>query len=715
MNPSKPIAIILLLLLQIVLGGCLPKTTVLTVPVETGPGKELFSKAEKLFQAKSYQKAREAYNEYITRFPDGPLAGGAFLRIGTIQEALGSHSKARDVYQRLIDAYPGSSFARDARVEILISYYNEGMYSEVIKQAADFLKGTVPRVSYLRTHLLLGDTYLAMGSPVDAVTNYVLAYKKAKDSEKKGVISRLEEAVAQLESEEFLFLLNRTEDGFPAGYLLYQLGLNHLEEEDYEDAERVLSIFIENFPGHEKSQQAQILLETISKNSVYSRYTIGCLLPFSGPYGAYGNRALKGVELALNRFSSQNVDHAIKIIFKDTGSDPDKAAEAVKELFKENVAAIIGPLVTAETAGVEAQHSGIPIITLTQKEDITQIGDYVFRNFFTPAMQVKTILSFAVESLGLKRFAILYPDENYGTTFMNLFWDEVLAHGGRIVGVESYNSTHTDFADPIKKLVGLYYEVPEDLKTEKNRAYEDENDLDLIDNFVDMDFQFAYDTDDTDPAEEPAKEPADEQTKETDQKDEEKKEPEPIIDFDAVFIPDAPTKSGLIIPQLAYYDVQDTYLFGTNLWHSDSLIEMSRQYAQGAVLTDGFFAQSDSANVKDFVKDFRKTYGEDPGFIEAVAYDTAMILFEMVSRPEIRYRSALKRGLLQLNNYEGVTGLTAFDSSGDVRKKLFLLQIKGRGFVELERHEPVNREQQSVISSPLLNDPTEFSGVNSNP
>jgi branched-chain amino acid transport system substrate-binding protein len=711
MNPTKPIAIILLLLLQIALGGCLPKTTVLTVPVEAGPGKELFSKAEKLFQAKSYQQAGEAYNEYIARFPDGPLAAGAFLKIGTIHAALGSHSKARDVYQRLIDAYPGSSFAQDARVEILISYYNEGMYSEVIVQAADFLKGTVPRVPYLRTHLLLGNTYLAMGSSVDAVTNYVLAYKKAKDSEKKGVISRLEEAVAQLDSKEFVFLLNRTEDGFPAGYLLYQLGLNHLEEEEYEDAERVLSLFIENFPGHARSQQAQSLLEAISKKSVYSRYTIGCLLPFSGRYGAYGNRALKGVELALNRFSSQNIDHGIKIIFKDTGSDPAKAAEAVKELFKENVAAIIGPLVTAATAGVEAQHNGIPIITLTQKEDITQIGDYVFRNFFTPAMQVKTILSFAVESLGLRRFAILYPDENYGKTFMNLFWDEVLAHGGRVVGVESYNSAHTDFADPIKKLVGLYYEVPEDLKAEMNQAYEDENELDLIDNFIDMDFQFTYNTNDNDQAEEPAKEPTDEQTEETDQKEEE--EPEPIIDFDAVFIPDAPTKSGLIIPQLAYYDVQDIYLFGTNLWHSDSLIEMSRKYAQGAILTDGFFAQSNASNVKDFVKDFLKTYGENPGFIEAVAYDTAMILFKMVSLPEIRYRSALKKGLMQLNNYEGVTGLTSFDSNGDVRKKLFLLQIKGRGFVELERHEPVSSVQQSVVSSPQLNNPEKFSGANS--
>ena len=90
-----------------------------------------------------------------------------------------------------------------------------------------------------------------------------------------------------------------------------------------------------------------------------------------------------------------------------------------------------------------------------------------------------------------------------------------------------------------------------------------------------------------------------------------------------------------------------------------------------------------------------------------------MILFKMVSLPEIQYRSALKKGLMQLNNYEGVTGLTSFESNGDVRKKLFLLQIKGRGFVELERHEPVSSAQQSVVSSPQLNDPAEFSGANS--
>jgi ABC-type branched-subunit amino acid transport system substrate-binding protein len=512
-----------------------------------------------------------------------------------------------------------------------------------------------------------------MGSPVDAVTYYTSAYKTSKDAEKEGLIARLKEAVAQLDSKEIVSMLRRMEGGFPTGYLLYQLGLNHFENEAYEDAAKVLSTFSEGFPRHARTQDAQRLLGSIEIKSVYSRYTIGCLLPFSGRLKAYGNQALKGVELALSRFSSQNGRPLIKIIFKDTESDPDKGVQAVKELFKENVAAIIGPLVTAEAAAMEAQNCGIPIITLTQKEDITQIGDYVFRNFLTPKMQVKAIVSFAAETLGLRNYAILYPDENYGTTFMNLFWDEVLAHGGRVVGAEAYNSAQTDFADPIKKLVGLYYEVPKDLKVRMAKAYKAEKSSDLIENSANTDRKVAG----------PAKDKV--QKKALDPKDAKEQEPEPIVDFEAVFIPDAPKKAGLIIPQLAFYDIRNTYLLGTNLWHSDSLIAMSPQSIEGAVITDGFFAESAAAGVRDFVQDFVKTYGEEPEFIEAVAYDTAMILFEMVSRPDIRFRSELKKGLLQLSNFEGVTGLTSFESNGDVRKKLYLLKIKGKGFVELER------------------------------
>jgi len=503
----------------------------------------------------------------------------------------------------------------------------------------------------IRTYVLLGDTYLAMGSSTDAVNYYAIAYSKSEDPEKKIVMGKLIEAIRKLGSEEIVFLLRRLEDMLPTGYLMYQLGIKNAEEDKYDEALKVLSVFIEKYPDHENVQQAKGLIAEINKKSIYSRYTIGCLFPLSGFYKTYGNRALKGVELALSQFSSQNTHPSIKLIIKDTGSDPVKTVLAAKELFDENIAAIIGPIITAESAALEAQDKGIPIITLTQKDNITDIGDYVFRNFFTSEMQVKALVSYAVEKLGLNTFAILYPDENYGKIFMNLFWDEVIANGGKVVGVESYDSANTDFAGPIKKLVGLYHEVPEDLRETVVPIPDDEN---KIIEYIE------------------------------DEENEIDEEPKAIVDFDAIFIPDAPKKAGLIIPQLAFYDAGDMHLLGTNLWHSASLIEMARQYVQGAIMTDGFFAESSSKQVIDFVKNFQETFNEKPGFIEAVAYDTASILFQMVSRPDIRFRGVLKNRLKELTDFRGATGSTIFDENGDVLKELYLLQVEGRRFVELE-------------------------------
>jgi ABC-type branched-subunit amino acid transport system substrate-binding protein/thioredoxin-like negative regulator of GroEL len=658
----KPIKIVLILTAAFFLAACAIKP----VPEREGPSYELFSRAEKMFQTKAYEKALTDFNEYIERYPDGPLADAALMKMGSIYTILEKYQLARGIYQRLINEFPKSRFVSDARFEIVVSYYKDGEYGSAIEQATDFLKHTTSRGDTLKTYLLLGDIYKAMGSPKDAVNYYIMALKKSKDTEKESIVENLKDAIRRLESEDIVSLIGKVEDDVPKSYLMFQLGLSYAEEEKYDEALKALSAFIEKFPQHENIKQAQKLIADINKQSVYSRYTIGCLLPLSGSYNIYGNRALKGIELAVNQFNQLNPGSSLKIIIKDTASNSAKAAEAVKELFEENVAAIIGPVVTAASAAKVAQNYGIPIITLTQKENIPEIGEYVFRNFITPEMQVKALVSYATKELGIRDFAILYPDEKYGETFMNLFWDEVIAHQGKVVGVEPYNPDGTDFADPIKKLVGLYYEVPEDLKNIGKTIGEAEPDKPPTENILETQLL-----------------PLDEESESFGTGENE--QPEAIVDFDALFIPDAPKKSGLIVPQLAFYDVKDTYLLGTNLWHSESLIDMTRQYVQGAIMPDGFFAGSRMENVRQFVDGFYKIFNENPGFIEAAAYDTASIMFQIVNRPDVRYRSAIKNGLKRLTGFQGVTGLTSFEWNGDARKNLFLFQIRGQRFLELER------------------------------
>jgi len=73
-----------------------------------------------------------------------------------------------------------------------------------------------------------------------------------------------------------------------------------------------------------------------------------------------------------------------------------------------------------------------------------------------------------------------------------------------------------------------------------------------------------------------------------------------------------------------------------------------------------------------------------PGYIEAVACDTAMMLFQAVDMPEIKSRNELRDYLQTIHNYDGVTGQTSFKSNGEVDKKLYLFRIERGKFVEVK-------------------------------
>ena len=622
-------------------------TSTQIVPVsvkDTHSANELFLKAEKQFHKQSYNKALKLYKEYIEKFPQGIKSPAALMRIGAIYIIQKDYQLARDNFNLLITQFPKSKFLQEAKNEILKTYYDQGNFSKVIKYAPEIIKTFVSEKDLQKAYNLLIDAYLSLGYMEDAAYYCYILYNTAGIEEKDAAGIKLKKILKSLNTVAVENILENFTDNQFKGYLLYLRGVIETEQGNHENALYFLSTLIEKYPGNDNISSAVNLITDIKSLSTYNHYTIGCLLPLTGSFKVYGQNALRGIEIALLQFASSHINSPIKLIIKDTCSDKKKAVSGVEELFEEKIAAIIGPILTAENAAVIAQSKGIPIITITQKDNITNVGNYVFRNFFTPEMQVKTIISYATEQLGLGRFAILYPEDDYGKSFMNLFWDEVIKQGGKIVGIESYNTNQTDYADSIKKIIGLYYDIPERL-VENENLVEDE-----------------------------------EKEKPTDTKN----KSEAIVDFEAIFIPEESKRAGLIVPQLVYYDINDVQIFGTNLWHSANLIKMARRYVQGAIMPDIFFAESSSPQVKNFTMIFEETFCYKPGFIEAIAYDTAMILFETVVLPNVNFRSSIRNEIINRSSFSGVTGDTAFRPNGEALKELHLLQIKGSGFEEIK-------------------------------
>jgi ABC-type branched-subunit amino acid transport system substrate-binding protein len=285
-----------------------------------------------------------------------------------------------------------------------------------------------------------------------------------------------------------------------------------------------------------------------------------------------------------------------------------------------------------EAAG-EAQKLKIPIITLTQKEGITDIGDYVFRSYMTNPMQIGALVKYAIEDMDLTRFAVLYPDDHYGREMVKLFREEVRRQGGEIRKVKSYDKTQTDFGDEIKEMIGL--------KGVSSKAKE-----------------------------------------KTGTKDDNK----PDIDFDALFIPDSPGSIRMIAPQLAFYDIfiSGVKLLGTSFWNSPDLLKTDSDQLEGAVFTDGFCLNSFYPETNDFIDIFYANYSREPNVMEALVYDAAGIIVKAIKEYDAETREQFRDSLLRLKNYRGVTGKISFSGTRDSQKEIFILMIKDGQIMQIK-------------------------------
>ena len=480
------------------------------------------------------------------------------------------------------------------------------------------------------------------------------------------ILPSLEDLLARVPGEVLLPLLDNPDSRLPKDKMLYWTGVNLAREEAWENAFTHLNQFVETYPNHPDAAEALELLSII-RQTRFKKEVIGCLLPLSGKYGVYGQRALKGIQLAIQDYSKR-YNRSFRVIIKDTQSDPAVAVAAVDSLHQEKVMAIVGPLLAVEAAGQRAQELGIPMVALTQKSEFPMSGDYLFSNFLTPEMQVQTLAAYAFLELGIKRVAVFYPEERYGERYRELFWDAVDLFEGQMVGVESYDGRKTDFTKSIRKLTGEAYPLPEYIEKDLERQAREEY-------FLNTQVVFNQ----------PAPPVKVEKELEFGPQPEfpEEKEEKVEIQFEALFIPDDASRINLILPQLAYNDATNIYLLGTNLWNKPSLLKETRGYNRNTIIIDGYFGKSKRPATARFDKAFREMFDDAPGFLEAVSYDTAAILFESAMADGVSSRKDIRDVLTGHRIFEGVTGTTIFDENGQARKQLFLLTIKRNRFTEI--------------------------------
>ena len=82
-----------------------------------------------------------------------------------------------------------------------------------------------------------------------------------------------------------------------------------------------------------------------------------------------------------------------------------------------------------------------------------------------------------------------------------------------------------------------------------------------------------------------------------------------------------------------------------------------------------------------FVREYKSAFGEDPTLLSAQAYDAAKMFFKAI-HSGAKNRLQVKKELLQIRRFQGVSGETTILPTGEAKKKLFAMKIVKEKIVE---------------------------------
>lgn len=639
----------------LVLAACTSTRT--AVGPETRPDQEQFAKAKAAFDAGRFDEAADDFAAFLNDYPTSESADEAAYRRGQALSRAGKLEDAQAALQDFLEKRPTSRFKDPAALELQLVQAKLSKNQE----AAQALQKSVDEQREREK--------AAEGAPSESLRQAAQAFDAG------GAEAAYEAALEAAPATDVARLVAELDKKSPAWPLAaLKLARIQLHVGDRTHAGELAGEILSADAQGPAAAGARTVQQAVQPAGAVKPNLIGIIMPLTGDLKGFADQALNGIALTLDLQGRGNVQ--VQVV--DTKGEPDTAAEAVEQLVQQGAIAILGPLGIPEglAAATRAQQLGIPIVSLSRAEGLTALGENVFRDMPTSSAQARAIEAYAEKKLNVHAFGILQPESSYGDEMTRYFWDAVAAGGAEVRAYQHYPLRTTTFKPFVQALVG------------RTQA-----DLDERQQF-------------TEEAEKISKEITDPYRRRK-ALSALKGQQAPVVDFDAMFIPDSARSVRLVAPAIAAEDVittgcdtkelevvkkttkQETLrtvqLLGTSLWDSPDLVDERSgiaRYVQCAIFVDVFFAQSDRPATKKFVDDFSNAYHRTPGFLEAHAFDAAALLKKALDEKHPQTRDQMRDALSSMQKpLEGAAGDTLFGKDREAQKSFFWLWIN-RGTIQ---------------------------------
>ncbi len=650
---------------------------------------------------------KASYRRVVDEFADTRSRGPATIALSRLLLAEKQPASAAEA-QRWLEKYlfeePTDDLASEARSLLATAQLAQGDARSAAPAIAS-LVDKLPEHEKGPALMRLGRELVSAGNAENGVRALLQAWPRVSASERAAVEQEVVfaldmsqssggvsfSAVSQLHTEL------SSSSPFADEVLLWKLARikTHLRKDD--EASRYATSLVQKYPSSRYAAAAKQLKDDLTVRVQVNSKAIGIILPLSGEFAAYGKRALIAIRLAFNlplqeeeqpeievdpetgeervkpRAKQQlagtiGVPGGLKLIVKDSAGSATRAQAAVRELVeKDHVIAIIGDILidTSLPIALACEDYGVPLLSLSRREGVPEAGPWTFRLALTPKKQARALVDYAVDGLKFKRFAIMYPRHAFGTEAMTYFWDALDEREAEVTAIEAYAHDQTTFTEEAKSLVGrgMVASSVREVTECRAEARKIENDY----------------------RRKKALEGCNDKAK-------------PIIDFEAIFVPDSFRAVSYVVPALISEDVllttakfaveaykkatgndkvRPVQLLGVNTLNDPALSSRFGRTIDGAVFVDAFDPTDQTPLVQRFIEGFGKAMRSKPTLIEAQIFDAARLMGALIEgqlpqqrasgsagqKPQTRQQ--VKQALDDVKDFAGVTGPISFDEAGD--------------------------------------------------
>lgn len=538
------------------------------------------------------------------------------LYAGEERRLMGDTNAAHGWFVKLEDLGHGETLPA-ARLGLLLLDAQRGVDDKMLARLRNIDERAVPATQNADRFLLLAAD-AARKNDAPAVREYskkALSWARDDDEVHARVRARLEAlADGKGAEDDARTPLERAENALAAGRL--------------DDARRLAQQVIDAGPDTEDAYVARYVLKRAEAAVVVDPNKIGVLLPLSGKFEAAGKQMKQALELGYRGAATTR-----RLVFVDSGDTTESAVAALEKLaLQDGVVAVVGPLLTDVTPEVVRASNAlrVPIISLSQAVDVTKDRPWAFQAMVTPRDQVAALLDFVMKQRGMKAFAVFAPDTAYGRTATDVFRDEVAKRGGEVKVVELYDPESTDLVPFAKKLGRKDYEAR---KAELYKLRQETKELGGDPSKVVL---------------------------------------PPVIDYDAIFLPDSAARVPIACAGLAYEEfpigefrpqkkvTRTIPLLGLSGWNQETLVTRGGPYVRGSFFTDAYFPADEATRA--FEERYRAETGRAPTALEAVGYDAGKLL-AAAAKSGAGDRAAFRDAIAAATADGAITGTDAFDAA----------------------------------------------------